>query len=383
MEKISIVRAQYYEAQITIHGGRIMNECLVSFIVPVYNAARTLNTCIDSIRNQTYTFFEIILINDGSTDESGVICDAFSKQDFRIRTFHQKNKGAAAARNKGIHHAIGTYIQFVDADDYIEPHMTQTLVDQMTEEVDLVICGYTSNVARRGKDRITTHLPSVHGTFSHEEYITHIGTLYAETIFPSPCNKLYKSDVILAERVRFMDAFRMGEDVLFNIDYMEVCNAVAVVPEALYTYIIRDEESLSRRYHPNYVHYQIHIHSHILEFLQRKDKLHGKNNDAIQMMFMRSMMNSFTHLFHPDNEDTKHEKKEHIATIIEDSSIQNKVNHLRGSLQARIIRTFIVRKSVQGIYAFFLMKQTIKTNIYPLYKLLKKLDTRTKEVIHP
>src|SRR5699024_5495170 len=157
----------------------------------------------------------------------------------------------------------------------------------------------------------------------------------------------------------------------------------AVVPEALYTYTIRDEESLSRRYHPNYVHYQIHIHSHILEFLQRKNMLHGSNYDAIQMMFMRSMMNSFTHLFHPDNTDTKTEKKEHIATLIQDPSIQENTNHLRGSLQARMIRTLIQRKSVQGIYAFFLIKQRLKTHIYPLYKLLKKIDTRTKEVIHP
>lgn len=359
-----------------------MNEHLVSFIVPVYNAARTLETCIESILDQTYTFFEIILINDGSTDDSGAICDAYSQKDFRIRTFHQANKGPAAARNKGIHHAIGTYIQFVDADDRIAPNMTRTLARQMTDDIDLVICGYASNVSQRGRKRTITHVPSIQGTFSHLEYIKHIGALYAETIFPSPCNKLYKSDVILAESIRFMDAFKMGEDVLFNIDYMEVCNAVAVVPEALYTYIIRDEESLSRRYHPNYVHYQIHIHSHILEFLQRKGQLHGENYNAIQMMFMRSIMNSFTHLFHPDNVDTTDEKKEHIATLIGDITIRNKVNHLRGSLQARIIRTLIIRQSVQGIYSFFLMKQTIKTHIHPLYKLLKKLDTRTKEVIH-
>src|SRR5699024_585401 len=188
-------------------------------------------------------------------------------------------------------------------------------------------------------------IPSVSGTFSHETFIDQLGQLYAETIFPSPCNKLYKSDVILAEHIRFMDAFHMGEDVLFNVDYMEVCNAVAIVPEALYTYIIREEASLSRRFHPNYVHYQLHIHSHLIEFLTRKNKLHGTNNTAIQKMFMKSMMNSFTHLFHPDNKETKAEKQEHIHTLLHDETIRKQLPHLRGSLQACIVRQLMKRKS--------------------------------------
>ena len=142
-----------------------MNEHLVSFIVPVYNAARTLQTCINSIQQQTYPFFEIILINDGSTDGSGELCDAYATEDFRIRTFHQRNSGPAAARNKGIHHAIGTYIQFVDADDVIDPQMTKTLLSHMTEEIDLVICGYATTVFARGKEKHHVHIPSVTGTF--------------------------------------------------------------------------------------------------------------------------------------------------------------------------------------------------------------------------
>ena len=359
-----------------------MNEHLVSFIVPVYNAARTLQTCINSIQQQTYPFFEIILINDGSTDGSGELCDAYATEDFRIRTFHQANSGPAAARNKGIHHAIGTYIQFVDADDVIDPQMTKTLIAHMTEEIDVVICGYATTVAKRGKEKHHVHIPSVSGTFSHETFIDQLGQLYAETIFPSPCNKLYKSDVILAEHIRFMDAFHMGEDVLFNVDYMEVCNAVAIVPEALYTYIIREEASLSRRFHPNYVHYQLHIHSHLIEFLTRKNKLHGPNNTAIQKMFMKSMMNSFTHLFHPDNKETKAEKQEHIHTLLHDETIRKQLPHLRGSLQACIVRQLMKRKSTKGIYTFFHVKQRIKTRAHPLYKFLKKIDARTKEVIH-
>lgn len=352
-----------------------MKAYLVSFIVPVYNAARTLDTCIQSIMRQTYSHFEIILINDGSTDQSGALCDQYTASDSRIRTFHQANKGAASARNKGIHHALGTYIQFVDADDFIAPEMTRMLVGEMNDDVDLAICGYATHVLQKGKQRTADHIPSIQGTFSHRTYIESIGLLYAETIFPSPCNKLYKADVILAESVRFMDAFHMGEDVLFNIDYIEVCNYVSVVPRALYTYVIRDQESLSTRFHEKYMHYQLHIHQHITEFLQRKGKLHGPNKTFIQMTFMKSIINSFTHLFHPSNTENKREKKARIQAIVDDPNVQNHTSYLRGSLQARIVRILIANKSIRGIYAFFSSKQKLQTHVHPLYTALKKIDT--------
>lgn len=352
-----------------------MNEQLVSFIVPVYNAAHTLKQCVESIKKQTYPRIEILLINDGSTDTSGALCEAFAACDRRIRVFHQLNQGPATARNTGIHHAIGTYIQFVDADDTVAPAMTQTLVNNVSEDIDLVICGYQVDVIQKKNRRMMTKLPSIQGTYTHDAFIDHIGSLYAETIFPSPCNKLYKSDIILAEQVRFMDAFHMGEDVIFNIDYMEVARGVAIVPEPLYTYVIREQESLSTRFHQQYAHYQLHIHHHMTEFLQRKNKLHGDNHVHIQMMFMKSVINSFTHLFHPDNTENISEKKDRIETMVNDPNVRRHLHYLRGSLQARIVRTLIQKNSVRGIYSFFQTKQRIQTNVNPLYKLLKRLDT--------
>lgn len=351
-----------------------MNEQLVSFIVPVYNAARTLEACIKSIKKQTYPQIEILLINDGSTDGSGDLCEAFAAEDRRIRVFHQANKGPATARNTGIHHAIGTYIQFVDADDTILPPMTRTLVSHMSEEIDLVICGYEANDVQQHKRRTKNVLPSIQGTFTHDAFIDQIGILYHETIFPSPCNKLYKADVILAEQVRFMDDFHMGEDVIFNIDYIEVCRNVSVVSEPLYTYVIREQESLSTRFHQHYVHYQWHIHHHLTEFLQRKNKLSGANAMYIQMMFMKSVINSFTHLFHPGNPEHTDDKKKRIQTIVSDPNVRSHLHDLRGSLQARIVRRLIQKQSVHGIYSFFHTKRMIQTYVRPLYQLLKRLD---------
>ena len=95
----------------------------ITVIVPVYNVERYINKCIDSIKNQTYSNLQIILVDDGSTDNSGKICDIYAMNDNRIEVFHTKNKGLVAARKFGILHAVGEYVGFVDSDDYIEPNM--------------------------------------------------------------------------------------------------------------------------------------------------------------------------------------------------------------------------------------------------------------------
>lgn len=105
----------------------------ISIIVPVYNAEKYLNRCVKSIINQTFSDFELILVDDGSPDNSGILCDEWSKKDARIKVIHQKNAGAGAARNAGIKNATGRYIGFVDSDNWIELNMYQTLYDAITK----------------------------------------------------------------------------------------------------------------------------------------------------------------------------------------------------------------------------------------------------------
>ena len=127
----------------------------VSIIVPVYNAEDALPRCIDSIINQEYTDFELLLINDGSKDESGNVCDAYARKDPRIRVFHKENTGVSDTRNLGIDEAKGEYIQFLDADDWITPDSTKVLVRAMeTYHPQLVIADFYrvvgNNIARKG-----------------------------------------------------------------------------------------------------------------------------------------------------------------------------------------------------------------------------------------
>ena len=119
-----------------------MNK-LISIIIPVYNVSTYLDRCLNSITNQTYRNLEIILINDGSTDKSGRICDAWASKDPRIKVLHTSNQGIAAARNCGLHIAHGDYIGFADPDDWVEPDMFEKLAGSLEQyNADIAICGF-------------------------------------------------------------------------------------------------------------------------------------------------------------------------------------------------------------------------------------------------
>lgn len=113
----------------------------ISIIVPVYNAESYLKRCLDSIINQTYKNIEIILIDDGSTDKSGMICDEYKSHDDRIIVIHKANSGVSSARNSGLDIAGGEYIAFIDSDDYVPKNYLEMLLNDMTDETEMVVCG--------------------------------------------------------------------------------------------------------------------------------------------------------------------------------------------------------------------------------------------------
>ena len=116
---------------------------LISIITPVYNSEKFLKKCIDSILNQTYSNFELILVDDGSVDKSPQICDEYARKDSRIVVIHQKNQGQAAARNKALDICKGDYISFIDSDDYVNPQMLEILMYTMQQsEADIAVCDY-------------------------------------------------------------------------------------------------------------------------------------------------------------------------------------------------------------------------------------------------
>lgn len=208
---------------------------IVSIIVPVYNAQNTICRCINSILSQTYPNFELLLVDDGSRDESGAICDEYAEQDDRIKVFHKENGGVSAARNFALDHAQGEYIQFLDSDDWITPDATQKLVRAAEEhQCDMVI----SNFYRVVDDRV-----SVKGDIEKDDVLTR--EEYAEHMMESPAdfyygvlwNKLYRRTIIESHKLRMNQDISWCEDFLFNLEYIRYADRFYALNVPLYYYV--------------------------------------------------------------------------------------------------------------------------------------------------
>ena len=200
---------------------------MISVIVPVYNRKATLERCVQSLRGQTYSDLEIILVDDGSTDGSGALCNALAREDVRIRVIHKENGGVSSARNAGMEAAKGEYLMFTDSDDYVEPQMAEKLLEGIGED-DIAICGFHHHY--QGRDIV--RIPRVPGQSGEENFLS----LYGQGFMNMPWNKLYRR----ALAGRFDESLSLGEDLLFNLDYLRRTDGISVVKEALCHYIQDD-----------------------------------------------------------------------------------------------------------------------------------------------
>lgn len=228
----------------------------VSIIIPVYNTEKFLKRCIESVLNQSYTNIEIILINDGSTDTSGEICDEFAKKDDRIITIHQKNQGVSSARNTGLKYSTGQYIQFIDSDDSVNINMTNLLVHSIIKnKCDIAVCGY-STIGKEKKDVV---YPS--SLFERNEFL--IASYINQTVSPliwGSCNMIFKKQIIDDNSISFNHKYFMGEDGLFTLRYLEYCNKVYIIGESLYNYYqYIPEERISAMSHLSTDVYELRI----------------------------------------------------------------------------------------------------------------------------
>lgn len=200
----------------------------ISVIVPVYNVAKYLPECLDSILNQTYRELEILVIDDGSTDGSGAICDEYARKDERIRVFHKENGGAASARNLGLREATGEYLAFVDSDDALEPDAYAFMLAQIRkQDADVVQCGYRDWYADGEKDQLIWEQPALLQT---QEYLKRYTMDWTCGLL---WDKLYRRE--LFDGV-FFEEGHIIDDEFFT--YRGVLNARSVlcVPKIVYHY---------------------------------------------------------------------------------------------------------------------------------------------------
>lgn len=207
-----------------------METELVSIIVPVYNVENYLEQCLDGILNQSYSYLEIFLIDDGSTDHCPAICDEYAKKDERVHVIHQRNSGLSAARNAGIDRAKGSFLAFVDSDDVVEPEMIRIMYEAMKRDSsDLVICNY------RGMDEYGKLLAGKHmaaGCWTRDDFWK---AYYEERVVfcAAAWNKLYKKEFF--DDIRY-PVRKLHEDQFVIHKIIEKSNKISICEEVLYYY---------------------------------------------------------------------------------------------------------------------------------------------------
>lgn len=220
---------------------------MISVIVPVYKVEKYLKRCVASIQDQTYKNLEIILIDDGSPDECGKMCDEFAEKDTRIKVVHQKNGGLAKARNKGLEIAKGEYITFVDSDDMLEAQMMEMLLLMIKEDadIDISICGH--RIVYEDKERV-----SPKDEECKDNVILNQQELWEEIfgqLNNAVWNKMYKRSVI--GELRFPEGIIHGEDLIFNLNYLRKCNKGIINQTVGYNYLKRQNSITSSMFSKN------------------------------------------------------------------------------------------------------------------------------------
>lgn len=214
----------------------------VSIIVPVYNVEKTLERCVDSILNQEYTDFELLLIDDGSKDKSPQICDAYAAKDTRVRVVHKENGGVSAARNLALDMAEGTYLQFLDSDDWITPNATRLFVEAAKQyECDMVIADFYRVIGER-----VSHKGAIEdeGLLSREAFAEQMMENPADFYYGVLWNKLFRREIVEKNRLRMDEKLSWCEDFLFNLEYIRYCEKLFVLQVPIY-YYVRTKGSLA------------------------------------------------------------------------------------------------------------------------------------------
>ena len=216
---------------------------MISVIIPMYNASKTIRRCLYSVMEQTYTDLEIIVIDDGSTDDSLRIVAEMEAEDQRIRCYKKSNGGVSSARNMGILKSSGDYLCFLDSDDAITRDYVKALIEEMTlKKSDITMCGYRDISLNKQQDHVLTEdqFSELRGTIQEDLCLL-------REFSNSPCMKMFLADIIREHQLLYREDMVTAEDQYFNYQYMEYCRTVSFVNRPIYVYYTGESDLSVRR----------------------------------------------------------------------------------------------------------------------------------------
>ena len=321
-------------------------EDLISIIVPVYKVEKYLPECIESILKQTYSNLEIILVDDGSPDNSGKICDEYAEKDSRIKVIHKENGGVSSARNLGIEKSTGQYIAFIDADDYISNSYCEKILEKLKQEnADCVACGYN----RVYDNKIEEVISKEPYTLNNIKFLEKI--LFVQSGLGFCHMKLWKKSIIA--NIKFDEKLKVGEDAFFNMQASKNINKFYMLNEPLYNYRF-NETSVVRNFDENYANKYLAsmqiAQKYINENYKDNKEILNKINNYISYHVLLIVVN---YCFNPENKLKTMQQIEKLKMICEIAEFKNAIK--RSSYEGLSITRKITLITLKYKLYFFTM----------------------------
>lgn len=332
----------------------------ISVIVPIYNAEKDIDRCMMSIYAQTFTDYEIILVNDGSCDRSASICQQYKEKDNRIIFIDKKNEGAGSARNAGIEVAKGDYLIFPDVDDWFESNMFEELYRaSLSGKYDVVFSG--ANFYSQGKDTDVIYSRSINckkvSYSTQEECRKNVMAFFPmSTIFDVPWNKLYKRSVIIDNNIRFLDT-RRCQDAIFNIDFYDVIKSATSIDKAYYNYIENTLESIQRKFPKNYIDINIKYFSTLISHLLSWGIYEGDIKQHYDDSFVKAIYETMEMFENPVWNMSKKEQIAYIKAIMSKHEIQNMLKKMNFNGDTRIKADIIKNQDYTKFRRYYQLKK--------------------------
>ncbi|MGL5568826.1 MAG: glycosyltransferase family 2 protein [Cetobacterium sp.] len=335
----------------------------ITVIIPVYNKVKYISRCLKSVLNQSYSNFEIIIVNDGSNDGSKELCEKFALEDSRISLINTKNKGVSSARNIALKIATGDYIQFIDSDDYISEKMFEELVEKVEKEkVEIIISGITKvdevgNILSE-KNPKKTGIRNKYIFFKNfcEEQ-------YSSGLYGAISNKFIKREIIVENNLFFNEEIKLAEDLDFYLNLYEYIDKFCIINKSYYFYIQNTQNSSTSLDFKNDYYIQILILLKMRSLLLKKESLNLENNQIINQK-----INSFIVCYINDNFTFKYLLfKRKMNLITQNKDIEKSLVEFDKNFQNYFKLKQIKRKRILCLY----INLSIEFLIKKLYRRIK------------
>lgn len=328
-----------------------MMDCKVSIIIPIYNGEKYISACIRGLLKQTYQNIECILVDDGSSDSSGKICDFFAEKDTRVKVLHQQNSGVSVARNAGIEIAEGKYLVFFDVDDFVTEYVIEENVKIAEKNnVDVVLFCFWYFIVNENKKIDNGMKKSYIG--SKEEFFREklIETVENE-MFNAPWNKMYRKDFLIRNDLKFDAMFSIYEDAVFAAKMFQYADKIAINNKKYYTYVLRPTGSAITKYVDTYYKAITTFYKNAIDYCDMFED-NSKQKRKFSTVYMKLAMTNIKQISCHKKMNLV-DKYQRIRYICDSKDIQQAIQLSDHNLRKALIKKLIQKKRYKEICAIY------------------------------